>query len=53
MQCEYCTAEAVGLDEDGDPTCNSWICTPAVQPLPSVIEISDDDDWDGDEGVDP
>ena len=42
IDCEYCTANAVGLDEDGEATCGG--CMPVVAQLPAVIEASGEDD---------
>jgi hypothetical protein len=41
--CTYCTARAVGVDDDGEPTCGAATCTPQVGPLPAVIECPDED----------
>lgn len=48
VPCEYCTDEAIGLDEDGEKTCgNSTTCTESIRPLDvSAYEVSNDDDDD-------
>ena len=40
MQCDYCSSEAVGVDEDGAPTCGDFRCMPVVDPLPAFIAES-------------
>jgi hypothetical protein len=51
MNCEYCTDEAIGYDEDGNATCGT--CTPSERPLPLIIEVSGDDEEDEpDDGTD-
>lgn len=44
--CAYCSDEAVGIDDEGEYTCGSTHCTPVVQPLPDVMEVSGDDNED-------
>jgi hypothetical protein len=44
VDCSYCTANAAGVDEDGELTCGSEACMPVVGPLPAVVEASDDTD---------
>lgn len=34
MHCAYCSDEARGVDEDGEPTCGAESCTPMTGPLP-------------------
>jgi 3'-phosphoadenosine 5'-phosphosulfate sulfotransferase (PAPS reductase)/FAD synthetase len=50
LDCAYCSDMATGVDEDGEYTCGCTHCTPAVGPLPDVIEISGDgtEDEEGD-----
>lgn len=43
MECDYCTDDAIGYDEDGYPTCGHSGCTPSVRPI-GVIETNYDDD---------
>ena len=53
IECVYCSDDAVGLDEDGAPTCgDAETCMPVVNPLPAVIEQSCDDGSDEDESED-
>lgn len=49
MRCAYCTDDATGYDEDGEPTCGRPDdCMSVVRPLPTVIEVSSDEDEDED-----
>lgn len=43
MECDYCTDDAIGLDEHERPTCGSADCEPIESPLPDIIEVSDDE----------
>jgi hypothetical protein len=50
--CSYCTDVACGTDEDGEYTCgNVETCTVSIQPLPSVIEVSSDDEEEDEEDL--
>lgn len=46
IDCAYCTDTACGLDDDNEPTCGADACAPIAHPLPTVIEVSGDDDGD-------
>lgn len=46
IACAYCSLDAIGYDNEGEPTCGGDDCEPATEPLPRVIEASCDDDAD-------
>jgi hypothetical protein len=51
--CLYCTDAAIGVDDEGAPTCgNPTTCAASVDELPCVIAYSDDDPDDDTDDTD-
>ena len=46
MTCTYCSDEARGYDDGGEPTCGGYPCELVATPFPRVIEVSGEAECD-------